>query len=83
MVMLTPSKSFTNNIGLDKSGINCGSNSITFQNILNNKFNSNLPNHIKEDEKSIAQIKTLLKNKINIFRKFLKIKNIANFFLFS
>ncbi len=82
---LTPSKSFTNNIGLDKSGINCGSNSITFQNILNNKFNSNLPNHIKEDEKSITQIKTFyLKNKINIFRKILrKLKNIANFFLFS
>ena len=82
---LTPSKSFANNIGIDGSGMNCGSNNLFFQNKLNNKYNSNLPIYIKEDEKSINRIKAFyLKNKINIFRKMLrKLKNITKFFLYS
>ena len=68
---LTPSKSFSNNIGIDGSGINCGSNNASFQNRLNNKFNANLPEDINEDKETIIQIKAFyLKNKINIFRKF-------------
>jgi len=67
---LTPSKSFTNNIGLDGSGTNCGNNNLYFQNNLNNKFNSNLPDYIYEDEETINQIKSFyLKNKISIFKK--------------
>ena len=67
---LTPSKSFTNNIGLDGSGTNCGYSNLSFQNNLNNKFNLNLPDYINEDEETINQIKYFyLKNKTNIFKK--------------
>tara|TARA_A100000164_G_scaffold293478_1_gene267214 strand:- start:560 stop:1489 length:930 start_codon:yes stop_codon:yes gene_type:complete len=76
---LTPSISFVNNIGLDGSGVNCGSNNVSFQNKLNNKFNSNLPDYINEDEETIRKIKDFYKkNKINIFRKIIrKLKKIV------
>ena len=82
---LTPSISFVNNIGLDGSGINCGSNKISFQNKLNNKFTSNFPDSIYEDSETIIKIKAFyLKNKINIIKKiYRKLKKIANLLLFN
>ena len=82
---LTPSISFVNNIGLDGSGINCGSNNQSFHNKLNNKFNSNLPNCINENKKTISKIKAFyLKNKINFFRKiFIKLKKVFYLIFFN
>ena len=82
---LTPTRSFANNIGLDGSGMNCGSNNLLLQNNLSNKFNSNFPDYIYEDKETIREIKNFYKkSQINIFRKiFKKLIKIAKFTVFN
>ena len=70
---LTPLNSFTKNIGLDGSGVNCGETTIIDQVILNEKYISKFPSKIIEDHKTIEKIKSFYKkSEINLIKKLIK-----------
>jgi hypothetical protein len=70
---LTPLNSFTKNIGLDGSGINCGETKKMDQIILNMKYISKFPSKIIEDHETIEQIKSFYKkSQTNLIKKLIK-----------
>ena len=68
--ILSKLNSFTKNIGLDGSGVNCGETTKIDQIIPNEKYISKFPPKIIEDHETIEKIKSFYKKcRMNLIKK--------------